>query len=209
MCEDQNEKNLPIENKLLLDIQEKPVILHTLQKVLDSGVDDCIIVLGHFKEDILAFLNEYDLGDDHIVKIVENNPVEVPLSQSLLNGVKNSKGDICLCVAGDQPTVTTKTFSKLLNMVKSFENPENMVCVLSRGKTGYLDSAEGLGMPFACHRHLLEKYLPDHPGNINPILRDMIKDGVIFYGLECENELELVNINRMADYELILRDFKD
>jgi molybdenum cofactor cytidylyltransferase len=209
MREDQNKKDLLIKNKLLLDIQEKPVILHTLQRALDSGVDDCIIVLGHFKDDILAFLNEYGLVDDTKIKIVENNPFDVPLSQSLLNGVKNSKGDICLCVAGDQPTVTTKTFSKLVNKVKSFENPENMVCILSRGETGFIDSAEGLGMPFACHRTLLEKYLPDHPGNINPILRDMVNDGVIFYGLECENELELVNINRMVDYELILRDFKD
>lgn len=209
MRDDQNKKNLLIKNKLLLDIHEKPVILHTLQKVMDSGVNECIIVLGHFKEDILTFFNDNDLVNDNKVKIVENNPIDVPLSQSLLNGVKNSKADIFLCAAADQPTVSTKTFSKLADKVKSFENPENIVCILSRGEKGYLDSAEGLGMPFACHKNLLEKYLPDHPGNINPILRDMIKDGVIFYGLECENELELVNINRMDDYELILRDFKE
>ncbi|MDO8869651.1 MAG: NTP transferase domain-containing protein [Methanobacteriaceae archaeon] len=206
MLEDQNKKNLLIKNKLLLDIQGKPVILNTVNRVLNSEVDDCIIVLGHFKEEIVVVLNDLD---DNRIKIVENNRFDVPLSQSLLNGVKNSKGDICLCVAGDQPTVTTKTFCKLVNNVISFENPENIVCVLSRGKTGYIDSAEGLGMPFACHRTLLEKYLPDYSGNINPVLRKMIKDGVVFYGLECENELELVNINRMVDYEIILRDFKD
>ena len=206
MQEDQNKKNLLKRNKLLLNIHEKPVILHTVQRVLDSGVDECIIVLGHFKEEILEVLDDLD---DKGIKIVENNPFDVPLSQSLLNGVNNSKGDINLCVAGDQPTVTSKTFSKLINQVKSFENPENIISVLSRGETGFLGSAEGLGMPFACHKNLLEKYLPDFSGNINPMLREMIRDGVVFYGQKWSNKLELVNINRMDDYELILNYFND
>jgi hypothetical protein len=62
-------------------------------------------------------------------------------------------------------------------------------------------------MPFSCHRILLEKYLPRYSSNINPILREIIKDDVVFYGQECENELELVNINRMKDYKLILKHF--
>lgn len=206
MQEDQNKKNLIKRNKLLLNVHEKPVILHTIQRVLDSDVDECVIVLGHFKEEILDALVDLD---DKRIKIVENKPFDVPLSQSLLNGVKNSKGDISLCVAGDQPTVTSKTFYKLINQVKSFENPENIISVLSRGETGFLGSAEGLGMPFACHRTLLEKYLPDFSSNINPVLREMINDDVVFYGQKWVDKLELVNINRMDDYELILNNFKD
>ena len=37
-------------------------------------------------------------------------------------------------------------------------------------------------MPFVCHSKLLLKYLPDHEDNLNPILRKMISDGVVFYG---------------------------
>ena len=117
MREDQNKKNLLIKNKLLLDIQGKPIILHTLNRVLNSDVDDCIIVLGHFKEEIVVVLNDLE---DNRIKIVENNRFDVPLSQSLLNGVKNSKGDICLCAAADQPTISTKTFFKLYYVIYPF-----------------------------------------------------------------------------------------
>lgn len=202
MQEDQHAREFPRKNKLLLDIQGKPVILHTLERVLNTGVDECVVVLGHFKSELRAVLDNID---DERIRTVENNPENVPLSQSLLNGVKNSKGELCLCAAADQPTVTTPTFSNLIDKVKS---DENILSVLSRGQSGYLDTAEGLGMPFCCHRNILEKYLPQYSTNINPILREMIKNNVVFYGLECENELELVNINRMNDYELILNNFK-
>lgn len=215
MMLDQSKKNVPLKNKLLLEIQGKPLIYHTVKRAMDSGVDECIIVLGHFKEEIRAVLSDFDyISDDSIddnngiIKIIENDPYDVSLSQSLLNGVSVSKGEICLCAAGDQPTITSNTFSKLVETVKSYDNPANIISVLSRGKSGFLNSAHGLGMPFACHRSLLEKYLPDNQGNINPILREMIKEDVIFYGLKCENDLELININRMNDYELILNDFK-
>ena len=206
MQEDQNAREFPRKNKLLLDIQGKPVILHTLERVLNSGVEECVVVLGHFKSELRDILD--NLNDERI-RVVENNPENVPLSQSLLNGVKNSRYDICLCAAGDQPTVTTRTFSNLIDKVKSHKNPENILSVLSRMENGYLNSAEGLGMPFCCHRDILKKYLPHYSSNINPILREMIKNNVVFYGLECENELELVNINRLKDYELILSNFKD
>lgn len=206
MQKDQNARELPRKNKLLLDIQGKPVIAHTLERVLNTSVEECVVVLGHFKSELMDFL---DNMDDGRIRIVENIPEDVHLSQSLLNGVKNSKGELCLCAAADQPTVTTSTFSHLIDKVKSYKNPENILSVLSRGQSGYLDTAEGLGMPFSCHRNILEKYLPQYSGNINPILREMIKNNVVFYGLECENELELVNINKMNDYELILNNFKE
>jgi molybdenum cofactor cytidylyltransferase len=206
MQEDQQKKDLPLKNKLLLEIQGKPVITHTIKRVLNADVDECIVVVGHFQEEIIPAIN--DIDDDRI-KIIENQPLDVPLSQSLLNGVQNSTGKICLCAAADQPTVSTSTFSNLINIVKSYEKPEKILSVLSRIESGFLNSAEGLGMPFSCHRILLEKYLPRYSSNINPILREIIKDGVVFYGQECENELELVNINRMNDYELILDNFTD
>ena len=47
---------------------------------------------------------------------------------------------------------------------------------------------------------LLLKYLPGHEDNLNPILRKMISDGVVFYGTPPINDLELVNINKYDDY---------
>ena len=84
-------------------------------------------------------------------------------------------------------------------------DPENTVTILARGKTGLLNSVNGLGMPFACHSSLLEHYLEGEEDNMNPILRKMIADGVSFYGVQGQNESELININRYDDYLNVLR----
>ena len=62
-------------------------------------------------------------------------------------------------------------------------------------------------MPFVCHSKLLLNYLPKHEDNLNPILRKMISDGVVFYGTPAINDIELVNINRYQDYLYVKRSF--
>ena len=114
---------------------------------------------------------------------------------------------LCLCVAADQPTVTSKTMTKLIETAINYENPENIVSILARKENGLLGSAEGVGMPFVCHSKLLLNYLPDHQDNLNPVLREMISNNVIFYGIPALNDLELVNINRYNDYLYIKNRF--
>ena len=96
---------------------------------------------------------------------------------------------------------------KLIENALKYENPENILSVLAGRENGYLKSAEGLGMPFVCHSKLLLKYLPEHEDNLNPILRKMISDDVIFYGISAVNDLELVNINRYEDYLYVKNNF--
>lgn len=202
MIEDLKKRGLSIENKLLLDLHGRPVIIRTIEKVLNTGVNICIMVLGHFSDDILPILNNIH---DERLKIVINPHVDVELSESLLNGVKGIRSDFCLCVAADQPTVSTDTLQKLVdNGIKEPES-ENTVAILARGKSGYLDSAKGLGMPFVCHSNILKKYLTGRKSDLNPILEEMIEDGVIFYGVSPAHEIELVNINRYEDYLKILQ----
>ena len=205
MIEDLKTRKMPPKHKLLMDLHGPPVIIQTIKNVLNSGVDECTVVLGHFSREISDVLNGFHDGR---IKIVENPDVNVELSQTLLNGVKNIKKGFCLCVAADQPTVTTETMTKLIEKVISYSEHENIVSVLAREKTGYLESAQGLGMPFVCHSKLLERYLPGRDDNLNPILKDMIKDGVVFYGVPARSELELVNINRYSDYLQVLGNIK-
>ncbi len=205
MQEDLIKRKLPLKNKLLLDIQGEPVIAHTIHRALQAGVDECVVVVGHFKDDILPVIEDMD---DKRIKIVENQLDEVPLSSSLLNGVRASSGDICLCGAGDQPTVTTETFKHLIKIVIESPDPQNMLAVLARGSEGYLDSAQGLGMPLACHRKLLEEYLPQGDGNLNPLLKKMVENKVVLYGIPPINDLELINVNRYGDY-LYIKQYYD
>lgn len=197
MRADLKARGIEVQHKLLLDFHKKPIILQTLQNTLNAGVDECIVVLGHFSEDITSVIDE--IGDER-VKIIVNPEAHVELSESLLNGVKRAKNDFCLCVAGDQPTISTETLNNIIKGLFDSENPENTISILARGKSGYLDTAEGLGMPFASCSNILKRYLIGNKDNLNPILREMIKDGVIFYGIPPRNELELLNINTYDDY---------
>ena len=55
-------------------------------------------------------------------------------------------------------------------------------------------------MPFACHTDILKKYLTEDKDNLNPILRKMVKDGITFYGVLPNNDIELLNVNTYEDY---------
>jgi molybdenum cofactor cytidylyltransferase len=199
MIEDLKSRGMEINHKLLMELNGKPVLVHTIENVLKSGVDECTVVLGHFSDEISFVLKNFK---DKRLNIIKNLDFNVELSQTLLNGVRslNQKSTLCLCVAADQPTVTSATMTQLIEKAVKYENPEKIVSILARKKYGYLKSAEGLGMPFVCHSKLLLKYLPDHEDNLNPILRKMISDGVVFYGTPSNKDLELININKYEDY---------
>ena len=202
MRKDQMERNIPLQNKLTLPFNSSTIIETTIANVLNTdNIDECIVVLGHFSDEILPLINKID---DSRLKIIENDPVDVGLSVSLLNGLPCINSDIALCVTGDQPTVSTKTFDSILDCILKFENPKNTISILRRLKTGKLDTAEGLGMPFAASRLELIDYLKGKDDNLNPILREMFSDGFDFYGIEEDNPLELININTYSEYESIL-----
>jgi molybdenum cofactor cytidylyltransferase len=202
MIEDLKARGLKIRHKLLLDLHGKPVLVRTLENVLSTGVEECALVLGHFSKEIKSALDDFDPQN---LRIIENPQPDVELSETLLNGVLNVKPGLCLCVAADQPTVSTETLKNLIERACNHSHPQNIVSIMARRKTGYLDSAEGLGMPFICHSELLQHYLNHKQDNLNPILREMIADGVVFYGVPARNELELVNINRWDDYLMVLK----
>ncbi len=188
MKEDMKKRGLKPVHKLLLRLNNSTVIEKTIANVLEAGVDECIVVVGHQKDDIVPVISDLD------VKIVENQD-DLPLTGSLLNGVKNSRGRFCLCVAGDQPTVTPKTYKRIIEAVE-----DDTLSILGRGSFGRLEDPRGLGMPFAATRKLLLEYLPSYKGNINPLLWHLIEDGISLYAIKPVDELELINLNTFDDY---------
>ena len=202
MRKDQIKRNIPLQNKLTLPFNSSTIIETTIDNVLNSdNIDECVVVLGHYSDEILPLINKID---DSRLKIIQNDPVDVGLSISLLNGLSCIKSDFALCVTGDQPTVSTKTFNSITDCILNSKNPQKTISVLRRLETGKLDTAEGLGMPFAASRLELIEYLKGKDDNLNPILREMFADGFDFYGIEEDNPLELININTYSEYESIL-----
>ena len=197
MRKDQLSRNLELKNKLILPFEGKTVIETTIDNALSANVDECIVVLGHYSGEILeAISNNYEDS----VKFIINNPCDVGLSTSLFNGLSNITSDFALCVTGDQPTVSTETLNKMISVLDKCENPYKSISILRRRKTGLLDTAEGLGMPFVAPRINLMKYLENEDDNLNPILRKIFADGYTFYGVKEKNKKELLNINHYDDY---------
>lgn len=185
-------------HKLKLEINNKPLLVHTIEQIINSDIEGINICLGHFKDEIYDLLQEYDLTDK--VNIILNENPEVGLSQTIENALKNNEDKYYLFAAADQPTLSTKTINRMIYVLNNSPNPKNTISILRRRKIGKLDSAEGLGMPFCCYGQLLYDYVQKEDDNLNPILRKMIKDGVEFYALKEDNELELLNINHYEDY---------
>ncbi|MEE1133683.1 MAG: NTP transferase domain-containing protein [Methanobrevibacter sp.] len=201
MRKDQISRGIELTNKLILPFDEKTVIETTIDNALSLNIDECIVVLGHYANEIKeAIFDNYK--DD--VKFIENNPVDVGLSTSLYNGLSNTGSDFALCITADQPTVLPETFEKMIEVSQNSENPFKTISILRRRKTGLLDTAEGLGMPFVAPRQNLMRYLENEDDNLNPILRKIFDDGYTFYGIKEKNEKELLNINHYDDYLQLL-----
>ncbi|WP_407453217.1 NTP transferase domain-containing protein [Methanobrevibacter sp.] len=201
MRKDQISRNIELKNKLILPFKDKTVIETTIDNALSANVDECIVVLGHYASEIKEAI--FDNYKGH-VKFIINNPVDVGLSVSLYNGLSNVSSDFALCITADQPTVSTETFNKMIDVIGKCDNPYRAISILRRRKTGILDTAEGLGMPFVAPRINLMKYLENEDDNLNPILRKIFADGYTFYGVKEKNEKELLNINYYDDYLKLL-----
>ena len=201
MRKDQISRGIDLTNKLILPFNDKTVIETTIDNALSSNADECIVVLGHYASEIKEAI--FDNYKDK-VKFIENNPVDVGLSTSLYNGLSKLTSDFALCITADQPTVTTDTFNRLIDVSQKSDDPYRTISILRRRKTGLLDTAEGLGMPFVAPRENLMGYLENENDNLNPILRKIFDDGYVFYGIKEKNEKELLNINHYDDYLSLL-----
>ncbi len=193
-------------HKLKLEINNKALLIHTIEHVLNSDIENINVCLGHFKDEIYSLLEENDLLDK--VNVVINENPEVDLSKTIENALKGNEDKFYLFAAADQPTLTTATINRMIKILENSPNPKNTISILRRRKVGKLDTAEGLGMPFCCYGKLLYDYIQGEDSNLNPVLRKMISDNVEFYALKEENELELLNINHYEDYLKIKKEME-
>ena len=201
MINDFKKKNMKPIHKLKLKINDKEILLYTIDNLLKSNIDNIILCVGHHKETILDILKENNIEDK--IQINVNPDVNVGLSKTIKNALQKDLEKNYLFMAADQPTVLPETINKLINTLENSPSPKNTISILARRKYGKLDSAEGLGMPFCCYGKLLYQYIKTENDNLNPILRKMIKNNVNFYGIKEKNKLELLNINHFVDYQKI------
>lgn len=199
MIQDFKDKNIKPIHKLKLEINNTPILIHTIRRVQNSNVKNITIALGHYKDEIYEILEDYDVLNKH-VKVKINPDVDVGLSKTIENCLHEKPNYNYLFMAADQPTITTNTINNMIDTLENHPNPKKTISILARKRSGNLFSAIGLGMPFCCHGNLLYDYIRKENGNLNPILRKMIKNGVKFYGIKPQCKEELLNINHYDEY---------
>lgn len=92
-------------NKLLLQVDEKPLISHTIDS-MKPFVDHLIVVTGKYDQELRPYLKD--------VEVIYNKDYELGMFSSVLAGIKNVDSDVII-LPGDMMNISPNTFKSLLN----------------------------------------------------------------------------------------------
>lgn len=113
-------------NKLLADLEGRPLIARTVEQVKASGVDAVIVVTGHQAGAVRAALSD--------VKMVHNPEFTSGLASSLRAGIQDAAGFnaafICL---GDMPLIRPEDLQR---MIAAFKDEHSIVAPTKDGALG-------------------------------------------------------------------------
>jgi len=114
-------KRMNGENKLTKKIQGTPLIKRSVKNILDSSVQELIIVLGYQREIIEKLIDKNEK-----IKIVFNKNFESGMSSSIKTGLNNlsKKTESFFICLGDMPMINHDTYNQL---IKSKNNKEIIV----------------------------------------------------------------------------------
>ena len=116
------------ENKLLYKINEKPMYLYTVDKLINlkkrcKFIDEVIFVTKY--DEIIKNLRDKD------IKIVKNENSEFGISQSIKLGISNSKNNFFMFIVCDQPYILEETIENFL--VGFINSKKNLGSVGNKG----------------------------------------------------------------------------
>jgi molybdenum cofactor cytidylyltransferase len=118
--------------KLLTPIDGEPLLDHTIRALLDGGVAEVIVVVGHdareeLERDVNALL-------DPRVRAVENADPSRGMFSSIQEGVAQAQGDTILVMPGDMPFVSSDTVRAV---IAAYGRKPGIVSPRYRGKRGH------------------------------------------------------------------------
>ena len=158
-------KRMNGENKLTKEIQNFPLIKHSVKNILASSVDELIIVLGHQKEIIEKLIDKNEK-----IKFVFNKGFENGMASSIktgLNYLSKNTSAFFICL-GDMPLVNKNTYNKLIEC----KNNNQIIVPTYKGKQGN---------PVLFSISMKEK-IKNIEGDIGAKkIIDMNKDKILFY----------------------------
>ena len=117
-------KRMVDENKLIKKYKSIPLIKHAVSNVLNSPIDELIIVLGYQKKSI-----EKIIGENKKIKFIANPNFESGIASSIKKGLDSLSKEIeafFICL-GDMPNVNKEIYNQLINA--SFSNKDKEIFV--------------------------------------------------------------------------------
>ncbi|GAB2175187.1 NTP transferase domain-containing protein [Dongia sp. agr-C8] len=118
-------------NKLLLDLEGKPILCHAVDQALGAGLSEIVVVSGHQASKVREALG------DRAVKVVEAREHKLGMSASLKAGIRalGPKTDAALVMLGDMPQVSAPLIRRLVAVYNPLEGRSIVVPTVD-GKRG-------------------------------------------------------------------------
>ena len=105
-------------NKLIEKVNGEPLIKHSVRNILESSIDELIIIVGHHSKIIKNLINK-----NKKIKFIFNSNYKSGIASSIKLGLKNLSEQtqgffICL---GDMPMINKEIYNKLIMHLKNNE----------------------------------------------------------------------------------------
>jgi len=119
------------ENKLLADLNGKPVLTHVLDAIAPLPFSQRLVIVNPSHSEIASLCNS------SVFNIVENENAENGMGGSIAAGVRSlGKTDAVMIVLGDMPFVTQQTYLKIIEAFRN--NPgETIFAPAYQGHRGH------------------------------------------------------------------------
>lgn len=170
----------------------------TVRNILNTNVDECIVVLYDNSDEISESLKldiEY-VKKDKRLKIITFQE-RLKLTEVLLKGINEVKSDYCICISAYQPLIYSETLKKLIDKVGNNDN-KNIFSILERKKFKIFNN--GPEMPFVCKTEILKKSLSSENINLKKVLKKITKESLIFR-VHPINKYELIIVDNCKNFK--------
>ena len=122
-------KRMNGENKLKKIINNQPLIKHCVKNILESKIDELIIVVG-YQEEIIKKL----IGNNEKIKIISNKNYNNGMASSIKEGLKHlsKKTEYFFICLGDMPNINKQIYNDLIKL----RNKHQIIIPAYKGQRG-------------------------------------------------------------------------
>jgi CTP:molybdopterin cytidylyltransferase MocA len=117
--------------KPLLRLQNKPFIRHCLDAVFSTDIEDIVVVLGSYGEEITHVIGDLPVG------IVFNDDPESEMAESVrigLRAIDQASSGVLVCLS-DHPLVRYETYQMIASAHS--QNPDRIIIPVYDGRRGH------------------------------------------------------------------------